>query len=79
MIQYGVAALAKDMPFSADCALSWIIWVALSPLIQPCWATKFLCCIYDIHDGLLAGAIIIVACSLLQTGLTVPERLVNVS
>jgi hypothetical protein len=39
----------------------------------------FLCCIYDIHAGLLAGAIIIVACSLLQTGLTVPERLVNVS
>ncbi len=28
MIQYGVAVLAKDMPFPADCALSWIIWVA---------------------------------------------------
>ncbi len=28
MIQYGVAVLVKDMPFPADCALSWIIWVA---------------------------------------------------
>jgi len=28
MIQYGVAVLVKDMPFPADCALSWIIWMA---------------------------------------------------
>ena len=33
MIQYGVAALEKGLPFSADCALSWIIWVALYPSI----------------------------------------------
>ncbi len=25
MIQAGVAALVKDSPFTADCALSWII------------------------------------------------------
>ncbi len=28
MIQYRVAVLEKDMPFPADCALSWIIWVS---------------------------------------------------
>ena len=33
MIQYGVAVLVKDMPFPADCALSWIIRAALSPPI----------------------------------------------
>jgi hypothetical protein len=31
MHQYGVAALEKDMPFPADCVLSWNIWVALNP------------------------------------------------
>ena len=31
MSQYGVAALEKDMPFSAVCALSWNIWVPLNP------------------------------------------------
>ena len=31
IIPYGVAALEKDMPFPADCALSWIIRVALNP------------------------------------------------
>jgi len=31
MPQYGVAALEKDMPFSAVCALSWNIWVPLNP------------------------------------------------
>jgi len=31
MIQYGVAALEKDTPFPAHCALSWIIRVALNP------------------------------------------------
>jgi len=51
MIQYGVTALEKDMPSqvvfcailtdrhencaSADCVLSWIIWVALNPSISP--------------------------------------------
>jgi hypothetical protein len=35
MIQYGVAVLEKGLPFPADCALSWIIWVALNPLISP--------------------------------------------
>ena len=36
IIQYGVAVLGKDMPFSTDCALSWIIWAALNPSIEPC-------------------------------------------
>jgi hypothetical protein len=40
MIQYGVAALGKDTPFPADCALSWIIWIALNPLNLPCWTTN---------------------------------------
>ncbi len=40
MIQYGVAALEKDMPFPSDCALSWIIRVALNPSILPCWTTS---------------------------------------
>ncbi len=40
MIQTGVAVLEKDLPFPADCALSWIIWVALSPSIVPCWTTR---------------------------------------
>ena len=31
MIQFGVAALVKDMPFTVDCALSWIIRMALNP------------------------------------------------
>ncbi len=31
MSQYGVAALEKDKPFSAVCALSWNIWVPLNP------------------------------------------------
>ena len=35
MIQYGVAVLEKGLPFPADCALSWIIWVALNPSISP--------------------------------------------
>jgi hypothetical protein len=30
MIQYGVAVLEKGLPFPADCALSWIIRVALN-------------------------------------------------
>ncbi len=33
MPQYGVAALEKDMPFPADCVLSWAIWVALNPTL----------------------------------------------
>jgi len=33
MLQYGVAALAKDKPFPADCALSWNNRVALNPTI----------------------------------------------
>jgi hypothetical protein len=33
MLQYGVAVLEKDMPFPANCALSWNIWVALNPTI----------------------------------------------
>ena len=40
MIQYGVAVLVKDMPFPADCALSWIIWVALNPSISPWRSTN---------------------------------------
>ncbi len=40
MIQYGVAALVKDMPFTADCALSWIIRVALNPSDLPGWTTS---------------------------------------
>jgi len=55
MIQYGVAALVKDTPSqvvfcaiptgklenraTADCALSWIIRVALNPSNLPCWTT----------------------------------------
>jgi len=31
MPQYGVAALEKDSPFSAGCALSWNIWEPLNP------------------------------------------------
>jgi hypothetical protein len=31
MSQYSVAALEKDMPFSAVCALSWNIWMPLNP------------------------------------------------
>jgi len=31
MLQFGVAALEKDQPFSADCALSWNIWEPLNP------------------------------------------------
>jgi len=34
MIQYSVAALVKDMPFTTDCALSWIIQVTLNPSNQ---------------------------------------------
>ncbi|MCH7507949.1 MAG: hypothetical protein IID60_11695 [Proteobacteria bacterium] len=30
MSQYRVAALEKDMPFSAVCALSWNIWAPLN-------------------------------------------------
>jgi hypothetical protein len=33
MPQYSVSALEKDMPFPADCVLSWTIWVALNPTI----------------------------------------------
>ena len=33
MLQYCVAVLEKDMPFPADCVLSWNIWVALNPPI----------------------------------------------
>ena len=40
MIQSGVAALEKDMPFPSDCALSWIIRVALNPSILTCWTTS---------------------------------------
>ncbi len=40
MIQTGVAVLEKDLPCPADCALSWIIWVALSPSIQASWTTR---------------------------------------
>ncbi len=56
MIQYGVAALVKDMPSqvvfcamptgkhengaTTDYALSWIIWVALNPSNHPCWTTS---------------------------------------
>lgn len=35
IIQYGVTALENGMPFPAACALSWIIWVTLSPSILP--------------------------------------------
>jgi hypothetical protein len=31
MFQYGVAALEKDVPFSAVCVLYWNIWVPLNP------------------------------------------------
>ncbi|MEE8496086.1 MAG: hypothetical protein V3S21_06355 [Xanthomonadales bacterium] len=31
MLQYCVAALEKDMPFSAVCALFWNIWEPLNP------------------------------------------------
>ena len=31
MSQYGVAALEKDMPFSAVCVLFWNIWAPLNP------------------------------------------------
>jgi len=34
MPQYGVAALEKDMPFPADCVLSWTIWAALNLTLQ---------------------------------------------
>jgi hypothetical protein len=34
MFQYSVAALEKDKPFPAHCALSWNIWLALNPSIQ---------------------------------------------
>ncbi len=40
MIQYGVAVLEKDLSFPADCALSWIIWIALNLSIQPYWTTS---------------------------------------
>jgi len=40
MIQFGVAALEKDSPFPADCALSWIIWVTLNQSNLPCWTTR---------------------------------------
>jgi hypothetical protein len=40
MIQYGVAVLVKDKPFTAACALSWIIWVALNSSNLPCWTTS---------------------------------------
>ena len=56
MIQYGVAALAKDMPnqvvfctiptgkhenrATTDCASSWIIRVALNSSNLPCWTTS---------------------------------------
>ncbi len=56
MIQYGVAALVKDMPSQvvfcaiptgkhenrapSDCALSWIIRVTLNPSILTCWTTS---------------------------------------
>jgi len=29
MIQGGVTALEKDQPFPSNCALPWIIWLAL--------------------------------------------------
>ena len=35
MIQSGVAALEKDMPFPAGCVFAWIIWVALKPSLSP--------------------------------------------
>jgi len=31
MLQYCVAALEKDQPFSAVCVLSWNIWEPLNP------------------------------------------------
>ena len=31
MFQYSVAALEKDLPFSAVCVLPWHIWVPLNP------------------------------------------------
>ena len=34
MSQYRVAALEKDMPFSAVCALSWNIWEPLNPQLS---------------------------------------------
>ncbi len=40
MIQYGVAVLGKDTPFPSNCALSWIIRVALNPSIYTCWTTR---------------------------------------
>ncbi len=42
MIQYGVAALEKDSPFPSDCALSWIISVALNPQISPWRSTSII-------------------------------------
>jgi len=61
MIQYGVAALVKDMPSqivfcaiatrkhenraTADCALSWIIRVALNPSNLPGWTTRQSACL----------------------------------
>ena len=35
MTQYGVTALNKDLPLSADCVLSWIICLALNMSILP--------------------------------------------
>ena len=40
MTQYRVTALEKDMPFPANCVLSWIIWVALNPSIIACRSTS---------------------------------------
>jgi hypothetical protein len=34
MIQNGVTVLEKDRPFSAHCALSWIIRVVLNPYLS---------------------------------------------
>ncbi|MCH7507716.1 MAG: hypothetical protein IID60_10495 [Proteobacteria bacterium] len=34
MSQSRVAALEKDEPFSARCALTWNIWVALNPQLS---------------------------------------------
>ena len=70
MIQYGVAALVKDMPSqvvfcaiptgkhengaTADCALSWIIRVALNPSNHPGWTTSSRRCeILGVKDGRL--------------------------
>ena len=43
MTQSGVTALNKDMPLSAVCSLSWVIWLALNMSISPLMGTTCPC------------------------------------